>query len=132
MARYPLNLPVQLKKEAERWAEAQGVSLNQFIMWSVAEKVGGLRQELNDPRFPQITYQRGASGTPTPVLRGTGVRVQTIIVAVRQWELTPEEVAAEYDLTASQVEQALAFYEAHSAEIDAAVEAEEALEATDA
>ena len=59
MARYPLNLPVQLKKEAEQWAASQGVSLNQFIMWSVAEKVGALRQGLNDPDFPQITYRRG-------------------------------------------------------------------------
>lgn len=132
MARYPLNLPVQLKKEAERWAEIQGVSLNQFIMWSVAEKVGALRQKLDDPDFPQITYRRGASSMPTPVLRGTGIRVQTIVVAVKEWELTTEEVAAQYDLTVSQVEEALGFYEAHSAEIDAAIEAEEILEASHA
>ena len=56
MARYPLNLPVALKKEAEQWADSQGVSLNQFIMWAVAEKVGALRQGLDDPNFPQITY----------------------------------------------------------------------------
>lgn len=132
MARYPLNLPVQLKKEAERWAASQGVSLNQFIMWSVAEKVGALRQDLNDPDFPQVTYRRGAAGVPTPVLRGTGIRVQTVVVAARQWELTAEEIAAEYDVTESQVEEALAFYEAHLAEVDAAIEAEEALEAAHA
>ena len=85
MARYPLNLPVQLKKEAEQWAASQGVSLNQFIMWSVAEKVGALRHNLNDPDFPQITYRRGAAAVPTPVLRGTGIRVQTIVVAAQQW-----------------------------------------------
>ena len=128
MARYPLNLPIQLKKEAEQWAASQGISLNQFIMWSVAEKVGALRQDLNDPDFPQITYRRGAAAVPTPVLRGTGIRVQTILVAVQQWGLTPGQVAAEYDLTESQVEEALAFYEAHRAEIDAAMEAEQTLE----
>ncbi len=73
MARYPLNLPVQLKEEAERRASDQGVSLNQFIMWAVAEKVGSLRQDLNDPAFPRITYRRGAAGQPLPVLRGTGI-----------------------------------------------------------
>ena len=132
MARYPLNLPVELKKEAERWAASQGVSLNQFIMWSVAEKVGALRQNLDDPRFPQITYRRGAAGVPTPVLRGTGIRVQTIVVASRQWGLSTEQVAAEYDLTESQVEEALAFYAAHQAEVDAAMETEQTLEAAHA
>jgi uncharacterized protein (DUF433 family) len=129
MARYPLNLPAQLKKEAERWAASQGVSLNQFIMWSVAEKVGALRQDLNDPDFPQITYRRGAAGVPTPVLRGTGIRVQTVVVAARQWELTTEQIAAQYDLTESQVKEALAFYEAHRAEVDAGIVAEQTLEA---
>lgn len=129
MARYPLNLPVQLKKEAEQWAASQGVSLNQFIMWSVAEKVGALRHNLNDLDFPQITYRRGAAAVPTPVLRGTGVRVQTIVVAAQQWDLSVEQIAADYDLTISQVEEALAFYEAHRTEIEAAMEAERKLEA---
>jgi uncharacterized protein (DUF433 family) len=128
MARYPLNLPVQLKTEAEQWAAAQGISLNQFIMWSVAEKVGALRQDLNDPDFPQITYRRGAAGVPRPVLRDSGIRVQTIVVAAQQWELTAEQIATEYDLTKSQVEEALAFYEAHRAEVDYAIEAEQKLE----
>jgi uncharacterized protein (DUF433 family) len=130
MARYPLNLPVQLKKEAERWAASQGVSLNQFIMWSVAEKVGALREDLSDPDFPQIAYRRGAASVPTPLLRGTGIRVQTVVVAAQQWGLTAEQIAVEYDLTRSQVEEALAFYEVHRAEVDAAKEAEQALEAS--
>ena len=129
MARYPLNLPVELKKEAERWADSQGVSLNQFIMWSVAEKVGALRQEVNDPDFPRITYRRGAAGVPTPVLAGSGIRVQTVVVAAKDWGLGPEEIASEYDLVVSQVEEALGFHEVHRAEIDAAIEAETRLEA---
>ncbi len=44
MARYPLSLPIQLKQAAEECADRQGVSLNQFILWAVAEKVGELRQ----------------------------------------------------------------------------------------
>ncbi|HET89635.1 MAG TPA: DUF433 domain-containing protein [Chloroflexi bacterium] len=125
MARYPLNLPLELKREAEQWATVQGVSLNQFIMWAVAEKVGALRQDLNDPNFPHIVYRRGAAGVPTPEVSGTGIRVQTIVVAAERWGMTPQEIAAEYDLTASQVEEALAFYAAHRAEIDRAIEAEQ-------
>lgn len=128
MARYPLNLPVDLKKEAEQWADSQGISLNQFIMWAVAEKVGALRQGLDDPNFPQITYRRGAAGIPMPKVSGTGVRVQTVVVAAEQWDLSPQEIATEYDLTLSQVKEALAFYSAHRAEIDRAIEAEQAQE----
>src|SRR5712691_1142743 len=58
MARYALNLPTQLKQEAETWASQQGVSLNQFIRWAVAEKLGALKQQLDDPAFPHITYRR--------------------------------------------------------------------------
>lgn len=128
MARYPLNLPTQLKQEAEKWAAHQGVSLNQFILWAVSEKVGALNQQLDDPAFPRITYRRGASGQPVPVLRGTGIRVQTVVVAAQEWGLSPAQIAAEYDLTEVQVKDALAFYEAHRQEIDAAVAAEQALE----
>jgi uncharacterized protein (DUF433 family) len=114
MARYPLNLPAKLKLEAEQWASNQGVSLNQFILWSVAEKVGSLKQSLDDPAFPRVTYRRGAAGQPAPVLRGTGIRIQTVVVAARQWEMTPA--------------RALAFYEAHHSEIEADLAIEQAME----
>ncbi len=130
MGRYPLGLPAQLKQEAEALAAEQGVSLNQFIMWAVAEKVGELRRALDDPAFPQITYRRGAGGIPTPIVRGTGVRVQTVVVALRHWELTAEQIALEFDLSEAQVAAALAFYAAHAVEIDQAIEAESALEPT--
>ena len=86
MARYPLSLPNQLKQEAEALAAGQGISLNQFVLWAVAEKVGSLRSLLDDPAFPRITYRRGASGRPRPVLRGTNLRVQTIVVATKHWD----------------------------------------------
>ena len=127
MARYSLNLPQQLKQSAEEWAARQGVSLNQFILWAVSEKVGALDQKLNDPEFLNITYRRGASGMPTAVLRGTGIRVQTIVVASTTWEMPPEAIADDYSLTLKQVEEALAFYEAHRAEIEAQLGYEEQL-----
>lgn len=129
MTRYALNLPNDLKREAERLAKEQGVSLNQFILWSVAEKVGGLLQGLDDPNFPNITYRRGASGTLSPVLRGTGIRVQTIALASQN--NMPAEIAEDYDLPPRQVQEALGFYEAHRAEIDAHIQAEAALEPGD-
>lgn len=128
MSRYPLNLPVQLKQEAEQWAANQGVSLNQFILWAVAEKVGALKQQLDDARFPQVTYRRSASGKPVPILRGTGIRVQTIVVADRDWRMSAEEITAEYGVSQMQVKEALAFYEAHQQEIELDLEAEQSLE----
>lgn len=129
MTRYALNLPNRLKRDAERLAKEQGVSLNQFILWSVAEKVGGLLQELDDANFPNVTYRRGASGSLSPVLRGTGIRIQTIVIAAEN--RSPREIAEDYDLTEAQVQEALNFYEAHRAEIDAFIQAEAALEPKD-
>jgi uncharacterized protein (DUF433 family) len=129
MTRYALNLPNELKRDAERLAKQQGVSLNQFILWSVAEKVGGLLQGLDDPDFPGVTYRRGASGSLSPVLRGTGIRVQTIVIASQN--NTPAEIAEDYDLPQTQVQEALGFYEVHRVEIDAHIQAEAALEPKD-
>ncbi|MCB1833647.1 MAG: pilus assembly protein HicB [Geminicoccaceae bacterium] len=39
-ARVSLNLPASLKAAAERYAERDGVSLNQFISVALAEKIG--------------------------------------------------------------------------------------------
>jgi uncharacterized protein (DUF433 family) len=129
MTRYALNLPNELKRDAERLAKKQGVSLNQFILWSVAEKVGGLLQGLDDPEYPNITYRRGASGSLSPILRGTGIRVQTIVIASQN--NTPAEIAEDYDLPQTQVQEALGFYEVHRVEIDAHIQAEAALEPKD-
>ncbi len=129
MARYPLNLPIQLKQEAEQYAGAQGVSLNQFILWAVSEKVGSLKQQLDDPAFPLVTYRRRAAGSPVAVLRGTGLRVQTVAIAAGHWGLSPAQIADEYGIGEAHVREALAFYQAHRQEIDANIAAEEALEA---
>lgn len=128
MTRYALNLPTDLKREAEQIAEKQGISLNQFIMWSVSEKVATMRQQLDDPDFPGVTYRRGASGWVTPVMRGTGIRVQTVAVAVEKLKEKPEEFARQYNLNIAQVREALKFYHAHRAEIDANIRYESDLE----
>jgi uncharacterized protein (DUF433 family) len=129
MTRYALNLLYTLKQGAERLAKELGVSLNQFILWSVAEKVGSLLQGLDDPNFPNVTYRRGASGSLSPVLRGTGIRIQTIVITSE--DKTPEEIAEDYDLTEAQVQEVLSFYQAHRLEIDAFIQAEAALEPRD-
>lgn len=126
MPRYALNLPIDLKQEAEELARKQGVSLNQFIMWSVSEKVASMRNQLDDPQFPLITYRRGASGWVTPVIRGTGVRVQAIAMDM-QHGMIPEEIAAEYELDVKKVHEAQAFYQAHKPEIDANIKYENSL-----
>lgn len=130
-SRYALNLPAALKRAAEAWAARQGVSLNQFVLWAVAEKVGSLEASLDDPAYPHITYRRGASGQPTPVIRGTGVRVQTVVTARRVWGLPSEQIAAEYGLSEAAVRDALAFAAAHRAEVDAAIAAEAEIEPAD-
>lgn len=112
MTRYALNLPDALKRDAELLAKEQGVSLNQFILWSVAEKIGTLLQaEGDDSNFPSVTYRRGASGVLSAVLRDTGIRVQTIVIASEN--MSPEKIAGDYDLRVAQVQEALDFYRAH-------------------
>lgn len=82
--------------------------------------------QLDDPDFPNIIYRRGASGSSSPVLRGTGIRVQTIVVA--SIDMTPPEIANDYGLTEAIVQEALSFYEAHRLEIDSVIQVESALE----
>ncbi len=126
--RYPLNLPLELKQAAAQLAKQQGVSLNQFFLWSISEKVSELKASLDDPRFPSITYRRGASGIPTPVLRGTGIRVETIIVAHHHWGESLDSLAAEYDLPGEAVASAIGYYAEHKEEIDALISFEQSLE----
>jgi uncharacterized protein (DUF433 family) len=131
MSRYALSLPQQLKQKAEEIARQQGVSLNQFILWAVAEKVGSLAEGLADPNFPGIGYRRGAAGQPAPVLQGLGIRVQTLVVSQQQWEMDTAQIADAYGIPEPRVKEALAFYQAHRAEIDASLQAESQLELAD-
>ena len=123
-----MNLPRQLEQQAKQWAEHQGISLEAFVIWAVAEKVGALSYQLDDPQFSDIEARLGASGLVNPTIRGTGIRVQTIVVAAQRWLFSPQQIAQEYDLTITQVNHALAFYELHRLSIDGAIAAEQALE----
>jgi len=128
MSRYALSLPQQLKQKAEEIARQQGISLNQFILWAVAEKVGSLAEGLTDPNFPAVGYRRGASGQPAPVLQGVGIRVQTLVVGHRDWGMNIAQLAEAYGISEAQVKEALAFYQAHRTEIDASIQADSLLE----
>jgi len=123
MTTYSLNLPDRLKHEVEQLAESQGISLDQFVLWAVTEKVSTLKASL-----ASITYQQGASGQIFPVIKGTGVRVQTLAIAFHKWNMSTFQIADEYDLSEEQVTEALRFYELNKEQIDIAIASEQALE----
>jgi uncharacterized protein (DUF433 family) len=128
-ARYPLNLPADLKREAALLARKQGVSLNQFFLWSISEKVSELKCRIDDPNFPNITYRREeTSGTPVPVLSGTGIRVQTIVISHYKWKESIKDLADDYGINAEIIEEALRFYQAHKNEVDALIQFEREVE----
>jgi len=62
------------------------------------------------------------------VLGETCIRIQTIVVSNREWNETPTEIAAQYDLSASLVKEALRFYQAHQAEVDLLIQSDSLLE----
>ena len=90
-----------------------------------------LEQELDDPRFPRITYRRGAAGYYEPVIRGTGLHVRTLVVAHHVWNLSVSDIVDGHDLAEEQVLEALAFFEAHRSEIEAAIAEQQRGEPTD-
>lgn len=63
-----------------------------------------------------------------PVIRGTGIRVRTIVGAIRSWNMSPAAMAEDYDLSAEQIAEALAFYEAHRGEVESSLSEERLLE----
>lgn len=127
--RYSLNLPLDLKQEAEIIAEQQKISLNQLILWSLSEKVTSLKGKLDDPDFPSISYKRDTTNQLIPIIRGKGIRVQTIVIASRKWKETIADICKQYDLTKKMVEDALGFYAAHKNSVDAIIAENEALAA---
>ena len=119
--RHSLNLPVDLKQDATQVAEQQGISLNQLILWSLTEKVTALKGKLDDPNFPSIAYKLDTENQLVPTLRGKGIRVQTIVIAFQHWNEPVSEIARQYDLSQLAVKEALAFYQAHKAAVDALI-----------
>ena len=120
--RYSLNLPVDLKQDAEEMAERQGVSLNQLILWSLAEKVTALKSKIDDPNFPDITYKLDSDSQLVPYVKGKGIRVQTLVIAFFEWKESAAEISRQYDLPQKTVKQVLAFYEAHKKLVDGLID----------
>ena len=65
---YPLRLPRSLKAEVEKLSEEDGVSMNQFVLTAVAEKVATMRtaaffaergNKANRAVFRQILNRQG-------------------------------------------------------------------------
>jgi uncharacterized protein (DUF433 family) len=77
---------------------------------------------------PHVSYRRGASGLLVPVVRGTGLRVQTIVIAHELWGWSPAQIATDCGISEKQVDDALAFYRRHRQEIDGATAEEQELE----
>ena len=120
MTQYSLKLPPKLQQEAEKYATDQGITLDNLIIWAFAEKIGSLKQSLDNNNFPDIVYSRNQEGEMIPKLRGTNIQVKTLVVAVKNWQLTPQQVADEYGISEEKVNNVMAFYEQHRQEIDTA------------
>jgi hypothetical protein len=56
-----MNLPANLQQEVEKWASSQGVSLEQFIVQTVTEKINRLaQQQIQEPSEEEpTTYYEG-------------------------------------------------------------------------
>lgn len=67
--------------------------------------------------YQPITRQPRVQGGE-PILRGTRVTVRSIALAHREDGLEPSEIAREFLVDVGAVEAALAYYDAHKAEID--------------
>ncbi len=128
MTQYSLKLPPKLQQEAEKYATVQGITLDNLIIWAIAEKIGSLKQSLEDNNFPDIVYYSNQEGGMIPKLRGTNIQVKTLVVAVKNWQLTYQKVADEYGISEEQVNNVMAFYEQHRQEIDTAIATDKVLE----
>lgn len=89
---------------------------------ALTHKVEGLRVSQERPvlttTHPYIARIQDVKGGE-PVIRGTGVTIQTI-VALTQRGLTPQQIVEEYDnrLTLAEVHDALGYYYDHPGEIE--------------
>lgn len=59
-----------------------------------------------------------------PCVAGTGLRVTDLIMAHLFHQRTPDELAADYELSLAQVYAALAYYYAHKPELDVDIRAQ--------
>lgn len=89
---------------------------------TLTKQMEGLVAERKRPTLStthaHIVRVQGVKGGE-PIIRGTGVPVQTIVVLTRQG-LTPEQIVEEYEgiLTLAEVHDALGYYYDHPGEIE--------------
>jgi uncharacterized protein (DUF433 family) len=89
---------------------------------ALTQKVEGLIVQRKKPTLAtahaHIARMQGVKGGE-PIIRGTGVTVQTVVV-LTQRGLTPEQIVEEYEgiLTLAQVHDALGYYYDHPGEIE--------------
>ncbi|MCY4070365.1 MAG: DUF433 domain-containing protein [Chloroflexi bacterium] len=60
-----------------------------------------------------------------PCIVGTGLRVMDIVMEQQHGERDPEKIASLYEIPASEVYAALAYYHVHKEEIDGDIERDE-------
>lgn len=63
------------------------------------------------------------------MIRGTGIRVETIVVNHQQWGQSAVDMAAEYEIPVEAVQSALDYYQAHPEEIETLIRIEQEIEA---
>lgn len=56
-----------------------------------------------------------------PCIEGTGLEVSVIAIARIVHDRTPEQIAADYEISLAKVHAALSYYYAHKDEIDASI-----------
>ena len=84
-----------------------------------------IRDEFDGVKFR--TLAKGITTHPLirggrPCIEGTGIRVTDIVAAQKYYELGPDEIADHYAIELVMVEDALAYYAAHTDYIDTDLE----------
>ncbi len=52
-----MNLPAYLQQEIEKWASSQGISVEEFIVQTITEKINQLNQRIEEPSSKEpLTY----------------------------------------------------------------------------
>jgi uncharacterized protein (DUF433 family) len=104
----------------QEYFETDAESIDQFFRLETLQKLlpsgrdSKVQDDMPHQQFPRVSE--------------TNIRVQTIVVAAQTWKWSVLKIANEYDLTETQVKEALAYYQAHCQMIDEAIAAEQAAE----
>lgn len=95
-----------------------------------ANKTIEARDSVNGDEYEGIKFRALAPGIAThplirsgrPCIAGTGLKVTDVVVQQKYWGQSPAQIARHFDIDASQVEDALNYYAAHTDYIDTDIE----------